>query len=169
MWQCLQGLTRSCAASCGIRRVAPVALAVIMAVGIVVSASAGPADEARALYSRFVAAQNARDLETVRSLFLASPDFLWVSDGMSVWGPDATIDRMSLFQTAEIWTVEPNLAQSVAVAVDDRSAFLHLPLVLTIGPRRSPVRLAFLVTMLCRETPQGWRIAGLFTTTEKAN
>ena len=44
------------------------------------------ASEVRALYQRFAAAQNARDLEQVRPLLLDSPTFLWVSDGQSFWG-----------------------------------------------------------------------------------
>jgi len=144
-------------------------LALALTVLFSAAAWAAPTDEARALYAQFVAAQNARDLDKVRSLFVFSPHFLWVSDGMSVWGPDATIKRMSLFQEAEVWHVEPDLAKSVAVTINDQSAFLHLPLVLTIGPNEKPQDFAFLVTMLCIKTDEGWRIAGLFTTTAKTN
>ena len=132
------------------------------------AAKAGPADEALALYRQFAAAQNTRNIDAVRALFLPSPDFLWVSDGMSVWGIDAVLKRMALFQEAETWRVEPDLGVARAVAIDDRSAFLHLPLVLVIGPSAKPERFGFLVTMLCVETQAGWRISGLFTTTDKA-
>jgi ketosteroid isomerase-like protein len=130
--------------------------------------SAAPADEVRAIYGQFLAAQNARDLARVRSVLLDSPKFLWVSDGMSVWGPDALLRRMSLFQKAEVWRVEPDLAAAVAVEVDDGAAYLHLPLVLEIGPAAGPDRLRFLVSVLGVETGEGWRIAALFTTTAKA-
>jgi hypothetical protein len=53
------------------------------------------------------------------------------------------------------------------VPVRDGVAFLHLPLVLVIGPKANPDRLRFLVSMLGVATPDGWRIAALFTTTEK--
>jgi hypothetical protein len=39
--------------------------------------------------------------------------------------------------------------------VSDRTAYLHLPLVLTIGLSAGPDRLRFLVSMLGVETPQG--------------
>src|SRR3712207_5191495 len=74
----------------------PALFAVALAAAHLTSfAAAGPAradwlDEVRATYLAFAAAQNARDLKTVRSLLLDSPRFLWVSDGRSVWGPDAT-------------------------------------------------------------------------------
>ncbi|MEK0083999.1 nuclear transport factor 2 family protein [Benzoatithermus flavus] len=131
------------------------------------AARAGASEEVRTLYGRFLAAQNARDLARVRSLLLDSPKFLWVSDGMAVWGPDALVERMSLFQQAPVWRVDPDLAKAVPVELDDRTAYLHLPLVLTIGPEAAPDRLHFLVSMLGVATPEGWRIAALFTTAEK--
>jgi uncharacterized protein (TIGR02246 family) len=124
-------------------------------------------EEVRALYERFVAAQNAHDLTRVRSLLLDSPRFLWVSDGRSVWGPDATLARMASFQKAPVWRVDSDLDHAVAVEVDARTAYLHLPLVLTIGPTEAPDRLRFLVSVLASETERGWRIAALFTTIQK--
>jgi hypothetical protein len=131
------------------------------------TAWAGPEDEVRRLYGRFLAAQNEHDLTAVRAVLLDSPEFLWVSDGMSVWGPDALVARMSQFQQAPVWRVEPDLQRAVAVEVDAHAAYLHLPLVLTIGPEATPDRLRFLVSVLGVDTAQGWRIAALFTTTEK--
>ena len=126
-----------------------------------------PAAEVRALYERFAAAQNGRTLARVRPLLLDSPRFLWVSDGQSFWGPDAVLARMASFQTAAVWRVEPDLARAVAVPVRDGVAYLHLPLVLVIGNAEHPDRLRFLVSMLGVETEQGWKIAALFTTSEK--
>jgi ketosteroid isomerase-like protein len=133
------------------------------------SARADWGDEVRATYLAFAAAQNARDLKSVRSLLLDSPQFLWVSDGRSVWGPDATIARMASFQEAEVWRVEPALADAVPVRMGTGSAFLHLPLRLVIGSAAEPDRLKFLVTALCSRTADGWRIAALFTTTDKSD
>jgi hypothetical protein len=130
-------------------------------------AAADPSSQVRALYERFAAAQNTRDLKQMRPVLLDSPTFLWVSDGQSFWGPDAVLARMASFQGAEVWRVEPDLVHAVAVPVSERVAYLHLPLVLVIGPAARPDRLRFLVSMLGVETAQGWRIAALFTTTEK--
>ncbi len=143
-------------------------LALIAAVATVPSAwAAAPADEVRALYARFLEAQNARDLPRVRRVLLDSPDFLWVSDGMSVWGPDAVLERMATFQQAPVWQVQADLAHATAVEVSPDVAYLHLPLVLRIGSEASPDRLPFLVSVLGVATAQGWRIAALFTTTAK--
>ena len=85
-----------------------------------------------------------------------------------MWGPDATLERMASFQKAPLWRVEPDLEQAVAVDVDMRAAYLHLPLVLVIGAEDKPDRLRFLVSVLGVETAAGWKIAALFTTTQKA-
>jgi hypothetical protein len=145
-------------------RIAAVILVLIAAL-LPAAASADPAGEALALYRRFAAAQNDGDLAAVEAVLLDSPRFLWVSDGISIWGRPATLQRMTLFQQAEIWHVEPDLAKAVAVPVDDRTAFLHLPLTLAIGSKEKGIdRVKFLVSVLCVETAQGWRIAALFTT-----
>lgn len=121
-------------------------------------------DEVMSLYGRFAAAQNARDLAAVRTLLLDSPDFLWVSDGKSVWGRDALVERMSRFQTLEVWRVEPLLDRARVVEVSRGVAYLHMPLDLHLGSRAEPSVTRFLVSILCRETGAGWRIAALFTT-----
>lgn len=146
-------------------------LAALALVGGLVAAPgawAGPGQEVQTLYMRFLEAQNARDLGRVRDALLESDKFLWVSDGMAIWGPDAVLQRMALFQKAEVWHVEPDLARAVPVEVAKGVAYLHLPLTLVIGQTARPDRLRFLVSVLGVETPAGWRIAALFTTTEKA-
>lgn len=133
-------------------------------------ASAGVTEEVTRTYQAFVAAQNAHDLARVRQLLIDSPKFLWVSDGMAIWGPDATLERMALFQRSEIWEVVPALDRSRVVDVAPDTAFLTLPLTLRIGAREpGPDELRFLVNVLCVKTAAGWRIAALFTTADKSS
>lgn len=148
------------------------ALISAFAIGLIAMAPAavraGSKEDVIALYGRLASAQNSRDLGAVRELLSDAPDFLWVSDGMPVWGANATIERMSTFQKSEIWRVEPDLARARAVALSNDVAFLHVPLTLVIGARDKPDRLRFLVGMVARKNDQGWRIAALFTSAEKA-
>jgi ketosteroid isomerase-like protein len=123
-------------------------------------------------YLDFAAAQNAGDLEAVRAMFTETPRFLWVSDGMSVWGRDAAIERMALFRQSEIWHVTPDLAATTVVELGPTAAYLHLPLELAIGSRNpGPDHLRFLVSVLCTRpaTDARWRIAALLTTTRKTS
>src|SRR6266704_1253703 len=113
----------------------PVIIALALAVAALTApaAKADQSDEVRVLYRAFVAAQNMHDLEKVGSLLLDSPRFLWVSDGRAIWGRDAVLKRMALFQEARVWRVTPGLDRAVAVPVSDDTAFLHLPLELAIA------------------------------------
>ena len=131
------------------------------------AAHADPAAEARALYGRFVAAENASDFDAVRSVLLDSPQFLWVTNGLSVWGRETAVRRMADYHTAEVWHIQPDDANAVAVEVNPATSFLHVPLELSIGSKADgPDHFHFLVSALCVATPQGWRIAALFTTME---
>ena len=140
---------------------------VALSLGASSPAPANVADDVRAVYDQFAAAQNTRDLAKVKTFLVNSPKFLWVSDGMSFWGPDALVKRMAEFQLAEVWHVDPDLADAAIVEVDDGAAYIHMPLALTIGLKAKPDVIHFLVSILCVKRAQGWRIAALFTTTEK--
>src|SRR5271157_6651460 len=109
------------------------AMLVALSLGASPAAQADSPSEVRALYDHFAAAQNARDLAKVKTFLIDSPKFLWVSDGMSFWGPDALVKRMAEFQLAEEWHVDPDLADAAVVEVDDSAAYIHMPLALTIG------------------------------------
>ena len=131
-------------------------------------ARADTAADVRAVYQQFVTAQNAGDLQKVRSVLLDSPRFLWITDGMAVWGPDAALARMALFQQSEIWQVEPDPAKSQVIELGAVTAIFHLPLTLAIGAKAAgPDRLRFLVEVVCTRTAAGWRIAALLTTADK--
>ena len=131
-------------------------------------ARADPAAEARRLYAEFAAAQNANDLGRVRALLAEGDGFLWVSNGFSIWGPEAAIARLARFHANEVWQIAPDERRARAVAVSPDAAFLHVPLVLTVGPAAGPQRYRILISALCVETAAGWRIAALFTTDENA-
>ncbi len=129
-------------------------------------AFADTASEIRAAYLDFAEAQNARDAERIRSHLAHDAEFLWVSDGKSFWGVDTAVARMSSFQKAETWYVEPDLEAATVVELAAETALLHMPLTLVIGKTADPARLDFLVSILFVDE-DGWRIAALLTTEEK--
>ena len=58
------------------------------------TAGAAPVEVgARALFERFVAAQNAHDAAAVEALLWNSPDFLWITRGTPIWGRAAAMER----------------------------------------------------------------------------
>lgn len=152
-----------------IRKFASVVLIAIGFAGVAEAADPETERDVKALYHRFVEAQNARNLNQVRATLLNSPEFVWISDGKPFWGPDALIERMSAFQKADVWTVTPDYARAKVVEVSPISAFLYQPLRLTLGSRSDPRNIDFLVNILCQRTAEGWRVAALFTTEENPN
>jgi uncharacterized protein (TIGR02246 family) len=138
-----------------------------LALAFALPAAADPAQDIRDLYAAFVSAQNDRDIAAVRPLLSESPDFLWISDGRPVWGREAMLKRMSSFQTAEVWRVEPDYSASRVILLDEDSAVFHVPLVLFIGSGAAPARLPWLVEVVCQKEAGEWRIAGLYTAQDK--
>lgn len=128
---------------------------------------AGVPEDVRTTYLGFVEAQNARDPDRIRSFFTDAPDFLWVSDGKAYWGPDAVIARMSNFQKAAVWRVEPDVQNARVIELDDGTVLYHLDLILVIGPETTPSRLPFLVTIALVRGGDDWKIAALMTTSSK--
>lgn len=142
-------------------------LLLLLALLLPLPARADTEGEVRAAYTAFAEAQNARDPARIRAALTAAPDLLWVSDGQSFWGADAIVARMTSFQGAEVWRVEPGLDAARVVAYGDDLALLHMPLTLVIGAEAAPDRLGFLVSLLFRREAGEWRIAALLTTRSK--
>lgn len=147
--------------------IAAIALVFVLAAGSRTYSAQDGDGEIRALYERFVTAQNARDLNGVRQVLSDRSDFLWISDGRPFWGREAMIARMASFQEAEVWRVEPEYASFKVVQLDGETAYLHVPLGLVIGRKGDPARLRWLVEVLCQKTHGEWRIAALFTAEDK--
>ena len=127
-------------------------------------AQAADAHDILIAYQRFVSAQNDRDLTRVKAEFLDTPDFLWVSDGKSIWTREAVLERMSRFQQLEVWHANPLLTEARIVSLSPDVAYLHMPLDLTLGTKASPSITRFLVSIVFKRVASEWKIAALFTT-----
>lgn len=143
------------------------AAALFCLAAMVGAAPAGTADDLLATYRAFAAAQNARDPERIGAFLHDDPQPLWVSDGKAFWGRDAIVARMSGFQEAAVWRVEPDIDQATVVELSPTTALTHMPLTLVIGSAEAPDRLRFLVSLVWVRDAADWRIAALLTTAEK--
>ena len=70
---------------------------------------AAPQDEVRAVFDRFVAAQNTHDIKAVGAVLTDSQDFLWITRGAPVWGTDAALKRFAALYEGT-WKLEPDAA-----------------------------------------------------------
>lgn len=118
-------------------------------------------DDVKATFGRFVTAQNAHDASAVRALLLDSPNFLWITRGIPIWGRDAAIKRFeTLYQGT--WKLSPDMSKLKVVLLSDTTAQLFCPIVFNIGPPGQPAPDApFLINQTLVRTAKGWRIASI--------
>lgn len=122
---------------------------------------AAPEDEVRVVFDKFVQAQNSHDLIALSELLLDSPNFLWVTRGMPIWGRDASLKRFEMLYQGT-WKLSPDTKNLKAVLVNDMTAQLYVPVIFNIGPAGQPAPDApFLMNQTLVKTAAGWRIANI--------
>ena len=124
-------------------------------------AHAGTEDEVKALFAKFVAAQNAHDLKAVSETLQDSPQFLWITRGAPVWGRDAALKRFeALYQGT--WSLEPKSDELRVIEVRPDVVHLFVPITFMISPAgqtAQPTR--FLMNQVVVKTADGWKVASI--------
>lgn len=121
--------------------------------------------EVRALFTRFVAGQNAHDRTALASVLLDSTGLVWVdSAGKPVWGHTDTLAAFA-HEWQGTWKLEPQEAELRITSPEPDVAVLVTPLLITSGdPGRYPSTLPVRWQGVFVKTRSGWRIAAIFTT-----
>lgn len=118
-------------------------------------------DEAKALFDRFVAAQNAHDAAAVEATLSDAPDFLWITNGRAIWGRAAAMERFRVLYEGT-WRLKPDMAQFRVVALGSSAAQIFAPVLLTVGhPGQSDQRMRFLLSQTLRREGDEWRVASI--------
>lgn len=140
-----------------------IATALLLVIGVMFSSSAisAPDDEVKALFERFVAAQNAHDANAVRDLLLDSPNFLWITRGTTIWGRDAAMKRFeTLYQGT--WRLAPDSSSLKIIMLGDNTAQLYASIMFTTGAPGQPAQDGpTLMNQIWVKTPSGWRVASI--------
>lgn len=126
------------------------------------SAAASTEAEVRSTFERFVQAQNAHDAKALEALLADSPQFLWITRGMTIWGREAALQRFSKLYEGT-WKLEPDFGALRVVALGTDVAELHVPVVFTTGAAGQPpqtVRM-FLNQVLVKSGGY-WRVMSIF-------
>jgi ketosteroid isomerase-like protein len=125
------------------------------------SVQAGPEDEVKAQFSKFIAAQNAHDLKAVGDMLLDSPQFLWITRGAPIWGREAALKRFeALYQGT--WSLDPNTDELKVFEVQPGVAQLYVPITFMIAPAgqtAQPIR--FLMNQILVKTAEGWKVSSV--------
>ncbi len=141
------------------RRVSMVTLALILFA--TAAASAEPEEEIRAVFGRFVAAQNAHDLGAMRDLLWDSTRFLWITRGVPVWGREAALKRFEAVYQGT-WRLEPSLAELHVTMLSNSAGQLYVPILFTSGAAGQAVQSTrVLMNQTIVRTPAGWKVANI--------
>jgi SnoaL-like domain len=126
----------------------------------------GPAQmEVMAVYTRYIAGQNAHDRAVVSEVLLDSKDFVWAQyGGNSVWGYK---DALEAFEEAwkGTWKLDPQTQELRIASVSPGVAVLITPLLSTVGdPGKNPSTIPIRWGGVFVKTKSGWRISSIFIT-----
>ena len=110
-----------------------IAIAIALMLAVAGTARAGTEDEVKALFAKFVAAQNAHDPKAVGELLQDSPQFLWVTRGVPIWGRDAALKRFeALYQGT--WSLDPKIDELKVLELQPGVVQLYVPITFMISP-----------------------------------
>lgn len=139
-----------------------VTIATLMLLTVAGAAHAATEDEVRALFGKFVAAQNAHDLKAVGEILQDLPRFLWITRGVQVWGRDAALKRFGEYYQGT-WLLEPKLDEIKITELSPDVAQLVAPTVFRIAPPGQTAQPSlFLLNQIYVKTASGWRLASIF-------
>jgi hypothetical protein len=139
-------------------------LFVIMTVALGVHAPAATNEaEARALFTKFVAAQNAHSVSDVKTTLWNSPGMLLYARGIEIRGPEAVADRFKKFYEGT-WHIEPDMSQFHVTSISNDVMQVLVPVVFTQGLPGQPSRdNKFTVSQTYVHDANDWHIASIMS------
>jgi ketosteroid isomerase-like protein len=146
-----------------VMRQAAVRFIVVVALAVAAAplTAAPPQDEVRQTFERFVAAQNAHDVQAVEALLLDSADFLWITRGTPIWGREAALKRFKALYEGT-WQLVPEAAALKVIMLGDGAAQLFVPISFSIGAAgQAPQTTRFLMNQVLIKTPAGWKVSAI--------
>jgi ketosteroid isomerase-like protein len=124
-------------------------------------ASAADESEARAFFAKFVAAQNAHDVDAVKSMLWDSPGMLWFGRNVETRGRDAVADRFREYYRGT-WHLEPDMSQFHVTVISDDVMQILVPIVFTRGlPGQPSQDNTFLISQTFVHDANGWHVASI--------
>jgi uncharacterized protein (TIGR02246 family) len=118
-------------------------------------------DEVKALFAKFVAAQNAHELKAVGELLQDSPQFLWITRGVPIWGRDAALKRFEVLYQGT-WSLAPKVDELKVIELQPGVVQLYAPITFMISPAGQPAQpTRFLMNLVMVKTADGWKISSI--------
>ena len=126
------------------------------------AARAATEDEVKAVFAKFVTAQNAHDLEAVGEILQDSSQVFWITRGQVYWGRDAALKRFGEYYQGT-WALEPKVNEIKVVELSPGVAQLFAPTVFRIAPPGQAAQPSFfLLNQIYVREASGWKLASIF-------
>jgi hypothetical protein len=129
--------------------------------------SAGPAlaaaddAEARTIFEKFIAAQNAHNADDVKAMLWNSPGTLLFARGIETRGRDAVADRFKGYYEGT-WHLEPDMSKFHVAVISNEVMQILVPIVFTRGlPGKPPQQNTFLISQTYVRDANGWSVASV--------
>jgi ketosteroid isomerase-like protein len=125
------------------------------------ASAASNEDEARTLFTKFVAAQNAHNVDDVRAMLWDSPSVLLFARGDEIRGHDAVADRFQEYYKGT-WHLKPDMSQFRVAEISNDVSQILVPIVFTrAGPGSTPQDNTFLISQTFVRDATGWHVASI--------
>jgi hypothetical protein len=119
--------------------------------------------EARALFTKFVAAQNAHSVSGVKAMLWNSPGTLLLARGAEIRGPEPIADRFKEYYEGT-WHVEPDMSLFHVTLISKDVMEFVVPVVFTRGlPGQPSQDNKRLITQTLVHDANGWHIASIIS------
>jgi uncharacterized protein (TIGR02246 family) len=122
----------------------------------------GAEDDVKALFEKFIAAQNAHDMKAIGEIFLDSPQVIWITRDTPLWGREAVLKRFEE-SFRGTWIAEPKLDELKVTELSPGVARLFVPATFRIAPpgqNAEPIH--YLINHIYIKTPAGWKLSSVF-------
>jgi len=146
------------------RHLAATAAALFLAV---TAWSVGPAlaaandAEARTVFEKFIAAQNAHNADDVKAMLWNSPGTLLFARGIETRGRDAVADRFKGYYEGT-WHLEPDMSKFHVAVISNEVMQVLVPIVFTRSlPGKPPQQNTFLISQTYVRDANGWSVASV--------
>jgi hypothetical protein len=133
----------------------------IAALGGRASRAGSNEDEARAFFTKFIEAQNAHNVDEVKTMLWDSPSMLWFGRNVEIRGRDAVADRFKEYYKGT-WHLKPDMSQFHVAAISSDVSQILVPIVFTRGlPGDAPQENTFLISQTFVRDAAGWHVASI--------
>ncbi|MET4424445.1 DUF4440 domain-containing protein [Bradyrhizobium sp. 956_D2_N1_5] len=129
--------------------------------------SAGPAlaaaddAQARTIFEKFIAAQNAHNADDVKAMLWNSPGTLLFARGIETRGRDAVADRFKGYYEGT-WHLEPDMSKFHVAVISNEVMQVLVPIVFTRGlPGKPAQQNTFLISQTYVRDANGWSVASV--------